>query len=153
MVWTGLLLKQCLLLFWALWFSVAWLANVCDGLHACHRLGAGWKFVSGNYALLVETTRKYHPPPWLTAVLFVGVLCWEGGAALLFWCAFGAFHGVHQPGAQTLYPAFLVSLALWAAFLLADELCLAYETEATHLRVFVAQLVSLLVLTVLPEGG
>jgi hypothetical protein len=59
---------------------------------------------------------------------------------------------MQRPGGQAVSRAFLVSLALWAAFLLADEICLAYETEATHLRVFMAQLLSCLVLALLPDG-
>lgn len=102
--------------------------------------------------MLVKTTQKYHPPRWLTAGVFLGVLLWEGGAALLFWAAFSAFPSVQRPGGQALYPAFGASLALWAAFILADEILLAYETEATHLRIFVAQLLSLLALVVLPDG-
>ena len=41
-----------------------------------------------------------------------------------------------------------VGLGLWAAFVLADELFVAYEggTEATHLRIFTAQLVSLVLI-------
>ena len=150
---TGLVLKQGILLFWALWLTVAWLANTCDGLKACHLLRTDWKFASGNYAFIVETTQKYRTPLWLNAVLFGSVILWQGGAALLFWFAFSAFQGVHRPGGNTLYPAFLVSLALWAAFIVVDEIFLAYETEDTHLRVFTAQAISLLVLTLVPEGG
>jgi hypothetical protein len=45
-----------------------------------------------------------------------------------------------------------VSLALWAALMLADELVLVYEVEAPHMRIFMAQLVSLLVLHLVPDG-
>jgi hypothetical protein len=152
MEFPGLALKHGILLFWALWLSVAWLANMCDGLKACRLLGARWKFASGNYALMVETTQKYHAPLWLIALLFLGVILWQGCSALLFWSACIGFQGVHQPGEHTLYAAFLVSLALWAAFLIADEIFLAYESEATHMRVFVAQVMSLLALALLPEG-
>jgi hypothetical protein len=44
-----------------------------------------------------------------------------------------------------------VSLGLWAAFLVADEVFIAYPVEATHLRLFIAQLVTLLAVEVLPE--
>ena len=45
-------------------------------------------------------------------------------------------------------PAFVVSLSLWATFILLDEILLIFETgaEATHLRLFIAELVSLCVL-------
>jgi hypothetical protein len=150
---TSLVLKQGILLFWALWLTVTWLANTCDGLKACHLLGAGWKFASGNYALMVETTQKYRTPLWLNVVLFGGVILWQGCAALLFWFALSVFHGVHRPGGNALYTAFLVSLALWAAFIVVDEIFLAYATEDTHLRVFTAQTISLLLLLLMPEGG
>ena len=153
MEWTGLALKQGMLLFWALWLTVACLANTCDGLKACHVLGARWKFASGNYALMVEITQKYHTPLWLNAVLFGGVILWQGCAALLFWFALSVFQGLHRPGGNALYAAFLVSLALWAAFIVVDEIFLTYETEDTHLRVFTAQAISLLVLALVPEGG
>jgi hypothetical protein len=149
---TGLLLKQGILLFWALWLCIAWLSNLCDGLKVCHVLRPGWWFASGNYAIMVETTQKRRMPPWLPAVLFVGVLVWQGGALLLWWLAFLGFQGMNKPGVSVLYAAFLVNLALWAALLIADEIFLAYATESTHLRVFIAQLTSLLVLVLLPEN-
>jgi hypothetical protein len=40
---------------------------------------------------------------------------------------------------------------LWAAFVLADELLIAYPVEATHLRLFTAQLATLLTIVLLPE--
>ena len=46
-----------------------------------------------------------------------------------------------------------MSLALWAAFIIIDEIFLAYATEDTHLRVFTAQALSLLLLLLVPEGG
>src|SRR4029453_12287242 len=100
----------------------------------------------GNYARMVETTQKYALPRWLTALLFLGVVLWQGLAAGLFWGAIGAFQGMHGPGLERLHTAFGVSLALWAALMLADELLLVYEVEAPHMRIFMAQLMSLLVL-------
>ena len=37
------------------------------------------------------------------------------------------------------------------AFLIADEICLAYALEATHLRLLTSQLVTLLAIELLPE--
>ena len=50
-------LKQGIVLFWAVWLSVAFFANTFDGLKALKVMGEGWRFVSGNYASMVETTR------------------------------------------------------------------------------------------------
>jgi hypothetical protein len=135
-----------------MWLSVAFLTNASDGLRALRLLPDHWQFASGNYAFMVQMTQKYALPAWLTAMLFSAVVLWEGSAALLFWYAFGAFHATSLPGLLAVYTAFLVSLALWAAFMIADEICLAYEAEATHMRIFMAQLISLLALHLLPES-
>ena len=44
-----------------------------------------------------------------------------------------------------------MSLLLWGAFLLADEVFIAYPVAATHLRLFTAQLATLLAVELLPE--
>jgi len=49
-------LKQGIVLFWAVWLSVTFFANTFDGLKALKVMGEGWRFVSGNYASMVETT-------------------------------------------------------------------------------------------------
>ena len=51
-----------------------------------------------------------------------------------------------------MYLAFTASLLLWSAFLIADEVFIAYPLEAPHLRLFVAHLVTLLAIDLLPES-
>jgi len=144
-------LKQGIVLFWIVLLLVTFFANTFDGLKALKVMGEGWRFVSGNYASMVETTCKYPLPAWFAGLLFLGVVLWQGLSALLFWYAFGAFHGMHFPGLRALDLAFLVSPALWAVFMIADEIFTAYDAEATHMRIFTAQLLSLMVLHLLPE--
>ncbi len=144
-------LKRGLLLFWAAWLTVVLTTNLLDGAKAAGLLPEGWAFASGNYRFLAETTARYGTPAWLNGLLFAGVLCWEGVAAVLFWLAWGRSSG-RGAGRRTLYAAFTVGLGLWAAFLLADEVCIAYAVEGTHLRLFTAQLATLLAIELLPEG-
>ena len=144
-------LKRGLLLFWAVWFTIVFLTNLFDALRALGVLGAGWRFASGNWAFLVETTAVYATPDWLRAVLFAGVIVWEGLAAALFWRAFRAGRGDDGEGRREVDAAFVVGLALWAAFAIADEVFVAYDVEATHLRLFTAQLVSLLAIRLPPD--
>jgi hypothetical protein len=49
------------------------------------------------------------------------------------------------------YQAFVPSLALFATFMLMTEVFIAYGVESTHMRIFIAQLVSLYVIHQLPE--
>lgn len=142
-------LKRGLVFFWAAWLSIVFLTNLCELLIQLGLLPESWAFASGNYGFMLATTARYTPPDTLVMVLFVGVVVWEGLAALLLWRAFGGYRGGH--GWPVLVTAFAVSLALWAAFMLADELLMAYDVEATHMRIFTAQLVTLGVLRLLPE--
>ena len=141
-------LKRGILLFWALWFSVVVLTNVLDGLKAVHALPAGWTFASGNYELMLKIMAVHGTPAPVVAGLFVGVILWEGLATVLFWRGFRAWPG----GIAGIDSAFIVGLALWAAFALADEIFLAYSIEAVHLRLFGLQLLSLLALRLLPDA-
>jgi hypothetical protein len=147
----SLFLKRSLLLFWSIWLTVVFVTNVLDGCKALGWLGDNWPFASGNYRFLVETTARYGTPAWLNGLLFLGVIGWEGTAGLLFWLAWLRFRGKEE-SRRLLYTAFTVSLALWSTFAITDELCIAYAVEGTHLHLFLAQLVTLLAIELLPKN-
>ena len=146
----SLFLKRGLLLFWAVWLTIVFVTNVLDGCKLLGWLGEGWVFASGNYRFLEETTARYGTPAWLNALLFGGVLAWEGAAALLFWLVWLRFGG-QEESRRLRYAAFTISLGLWSAFAIADELFIAYAVEGTHLRLFTAQLATLLAVELLPH--
>src|SRR5262249_12232789 len=126
--------------------------NLLDGAKALGLLGESWALASGNYPFLVQTTARYGTPAWLNGLLFVGVVCWQVVAASLFWLAWRQSRG-GWPRRRALYAALTVGLSLWGAFLLADELFIAYAVEGVHWRLFTAQLATLLAIELLPEGG
>lgn len=145
---SGRLLKRAILLFWALYFTLILASNLTDGLKAMGMLPEWFRFVSGNYRLIAKVTSIYNTPPEIVAVLFVGVLLWEALAALLFWRAFVRF----EP--QDALSAFVVGLALWATFIIMDELFIAFEVanlEGSHLNLLSAQFITLLALHLLPD--
>jgi hypothetical protein len=143
-------LKRVLLLFWAVWLSVVFLSNLADAGKGLGLFSESWAFASGNWRVIQETTARYGTSDSVNGVLFAGVILWEGIAALLFWRAGWTFRS-RGSGRQVLYSAFTASLLLWGAFLIADEVCIAYPVESTHLRLFVAHLVTLLAVELLPE--
>jgi hypothetical protein len=147
----AIFLKRLLLLFWAVWLSVVFLSNLADAGKGLGFLGESWAFASGNWKLIQETTGRYGIPAPVNAILFAGVILWEGIAAVLFWRAGWSFRG-RNAARTAVYLAFMTSLLLWAAFLIADEVFIAYPLEGTHLRLFVAHLVTLLAVELLPEG-
>ena len=130
-----------LLSFWALYFAIVALSNLTDLLRSVTLLPAGWHWASGNLAFMASGTAKFGVPYWINPILLSGVIAWQGLAAGLFWRAARA-------GGATLGPPFAVGIALWAVFVLLDELLLIFETgaEATHLRLLIAQLLSLVFL-------
>jgi hypothetical protein len=145
-----LLLKRLLLFLWAVWLSVVFLSNLADALKELGLLGESWAFASGNWKFIKETTARYGTPDFVNAVLFAGVIVWEAVVALLFWLAACTFRG-RRSGRKVLYLAFTATLLLWGAFLIADEVFIAYPVEGAHLRLFIAHLATLLAIELLPE--
>ena len=145
-------LKRGLLFFWAAWLTIVLLTNVFDLLKQVGVLGQSWTFASGNYGFMAATTAVHALPDALVMLLFVGVVLWEALAAGLLWQAFAAFRAGRATTLARVDTAFAVSLALWAAFMLADEIFLAFDVEATHMRIFAAQIVTLLAIHLLPNG-
>ena len=137
--------------FWAAWYAFVVAGNLCDAARALGWLGAGWHFASGNFALVAQTIAIYGLSPAVAAILFAGVIMWELLCIVAFAVATAGLADATR-GASTLRP-FVVSLPLWMAFILADELFVAFPTgiEGTHLRIFVAHLVSLIVLRLLAK--
>jgi hypothetical protein len=144
-------IKRGVLFFWTLWMLIVFTTNVFDGLKAMGVLPDGWTFASGNYGFMLEVTKVHQTPATIVALLFLGVIIWEGLSAVLLWRAFNSFRGIARSDLGDLYAAFAVSIALWAGFIIADEIFFAYDVEATHLRLFTAYLVSLLAIRLLPD--
>ena len=148
---TLLLLKFGLLAFWWLWFVLVLFTNLCEGMKLLHRVPWTWKFASHNYQPVALALAEYAAPSWLPKVLFVGILLWQLLTALLFGGAAILSFAQHSLSWGWVDAAFAAGLALWAAFMLADEFCKQYDPERSHILFFTAQLVTLLALHLLPS--
>ncbi len=142
-----LTLTLVVLLSWAGWISVVWTTNVLDLLRHLGVLPSSWGFASGNLAWIISTTQIYAAPEWMNILMFVGVIVWEGLMVIQFWRAVIAGDtGSRQAHARF---GFILGVGLFGAFTIADEIFLAYETEATHFRIFIALLVSVVAVSLL----
>lgn len=142
------LLKRGILLFWALWFSVVLATNLCDALKQLGLLDATWSFASGNFSYMQAVAGRHHTPRILIIGMFAGVVAWQALVTALHWRAFARY----LPGARAaIVRAFVPNAALWGAFMVADEFFIAYEPEATHIRLFMLALLSLLTIFLLPD--
>ncbi len=145
MTWTGAAIKRMIVLTWLLYMFLVLATNMLDGLHGVGLLPSGWRWFSGNYDLIVQAARQLPLTAPLGGAMYLGVLAWE--AALIWWL----WRAWARMDRDAVYTAFGWGLALWAAFLVADELFLLYRLEAVHVRLFTAQLASLLAVELLPD--
>jgi hypothetical protein len=145
-----ILFKRSILLVWAVWFSVVFLSNLLDAGKGLGLLGESWAFASGNWHAIRKTTALYGISDAVNALMFGGVIIWEAITACLFWRAGLTYLG-RMSSRKFVYQALTSSLLLWGAFLVVDELFIAYALGATHLRLFNAHLLTLLAIELLPE--
>jgi hypothetical protein len=138
------LLARGLLAFWGCWLLVVTASNVSNALAASGAVGRP-AFASSNFELVESTTALYHPPRAVVWLLFLGVIAWEAAAAVLYLRAAAV---VGRPGPappEAIAAAVAAGMGVFAAFMLADELCIAYALQATHMRALAAQGISFLV--------
>ena len=145
-LWSSELLLAGLFWFWSLWFLVVAIMNIADLLVDLQVLRPGFPLASGNLRMIREVTARYHPPAWLTRLLFVGVIALQIGAT---WTYAGA--GLAP---RSIYPFLALALAgiLLGGFLLADEILGVYtyaaQLQAGHRALLGLQILTLIVLLV-----
>jgi hypothetical protein len=145
-----LILTRGLVLFWSVWLSVVFVTNLFEGLIELGLLSEEWRFKSGNYAYVAKATATYSAPAWITAFLFWGVVAWEGVATFLYWRGLWAYRRGDPAALGSVNLAFGVSLALWAAFMVADEIFRTYRQQTSHILLFIGQIGTLLTITLIP---
>ena len=138
-------IKTGLVLFWAIWLTLVTLTNFADAMRQLDVLPSDFKLASYNFDLVQKTVGAHGIPTSVAGVLFAGVILWELLGSILFWRAWRVMWRHGNGAAAEVAQAFAVSLALWAAFLIATEALVNYETAATHKTTLIAQLASLLV--------
>ncbi|HEX3870291.1 MAG TPA: hypothetical protein VHV77_07645 [Pirellulales bacterium] len=121
-----LIFVEVLTWFWACWFSLVTLSNLADGLKTLGILPAHWPFASGNFAAIEKVTEIYAVPHAINSVLFVAVIVIEIVIAVLFWRAARGRGASERVMSRDL--ALSLAVALFAGFLVADELFIAWPT-------------------------
>ena len=135
-----------LVLFWAIWLTVVTTTNVLDAMKQVGALPPGFTLVSYNFELVQKTVGAHGVPTVIAALLYAAVIAWELLSSALLWRAWRAMRRGAPGTAPEVVQAFAVSLALWAAFLIATEVTVNYATAGTHKLTLVTQLASLIVI-------
>jgi hypothetical protein len=131
--------------FWFAWWLIAFLTDLLGGMKHAGALSYDW-ISDSNYPFLVKSLALYHAPGWLTIVFFIGITAWSLLAALLFCHAF--FSADFLSRAKS---AFIISLGLWLAFFLADQIIMNFDLEQNHMVQGGFELLSFLAMYILPE--
>ncbi|HWI65191.1 MAG TPA: hypothetical protein VNT75_25455 [Symbiobacteriaceae bacterium] len=135
--------KRILLTFWAVWLAVIASTNLFSLLKALALIDRGFVFASQNFDLVRSFLDTYRALSGFAVLAFTGVVLWQ-------WCAVYLFLTAHGDRKKQ-NAAFGAALALFAAFLVAGEFFLRFDFEAIHMRIFIALLVSLLAMHLLPD--
>lgn len=146
----GLIVRG-ILLFWALWISLVVLANLVGELKALHVAPALWPLASGNFGFIRKETAIYSIPWWADQVFFVGIILWESLGAALFWRALVHTLRRTRRRLRATYTAHGVLMALFAGFILGDEMVHDFRVEGDHRGILLLLLISLLAVTLLPS--
>lgn len=144
------ILKKIIILFWTIWWLIAFWTDLVGGLAHLKIISASWA-PDTNYPFLVKSLSIYGVSSFITSVLFIGILLWSFIATLVFfWASLGLRYKkeIWMPRAEK---AFVISIAYWLAFFLADQLVMNFDLEQNHMVQGGFQLLTFLTLYLLPE--
>lgn len=138
-------LQRGLVLFWAVWLSLVAGTNVADALIQLEVLPAGFTWASYNYQLVADTIARQGMGSEFAGILFASVITWQLVAVSLLWRAWAGLSRETPGSSPAVIQAFVVTIALFAAFLVSTEVFVTYDTATSHKLTFVSLLVSLVV--------
>jgi hypothetical protein len=143
-------IKDGMVLFWAAWISIVVMTNIVAALRVAGLVSPDAGLASGNYTAIVKVSDRLSIPHALDFILFLIVILWEAIAAVLLWRASVyslAGSSLRMVAADT---ALAVLLALFGAFMLADEVFHAFKVENDHRGIAAFILISLIAFHTLP---
>jgi len=138
--------KRIILAFWTLWIGIIATTNLFSLLKVLRLVDGAVPFASHNFDLVRGYLATYRLPTNFAIIAFVGVVLWQFATAVLFCRALTDIANKKATNA-----AIGAGLALFAAFLVAGELFLRFDFEAIHIRIFMALMLSWLVIHLLPN--
>lgn len=142
-----------IVLFWTIWSSLVALGDSVNLLQEANILPSYLIYTSRNYDLLTKSFSLYQvqSQPLMLGFYFIIVLfAWM--ISLFFWRAVLAIRTNHQHYLHKCYTAFMVSFAIEAFFILADEIFLQYELEHGHMARLGFKLITFLVFLALRDN-
>jgi hypothetical protein len=145
------LFKKVIVVFWAVWWLIAFWTDVVGALAHMGLLHQSWA-PDTNYPFLVESLKMYHLPSWAITGLFVGIIAWSALSTIAFVIAALSLGKPTAVWKRRANIAFIISLAYWLAFFLADQLVMKFDLEENHMVQGSFQLLCYLAFCLLPSS-
>lgn len=146
------LFKQSLVVFWGLWWAIAFLTDFVGGLEMLGLTSTPW-FDGQNYPFLKQTLAPFGATAAIDIALFVGIILWALVSTLLFSFAIVTPYSRKELWLKRVDYAFVVSLGLWLAFFLADQVVMKFDLEQNHMVQGGFQLLCYLSIHLLPDDN
>lgn len=143
------LFKKVMIVFWAVWWLIALWTDIVGGLSHLGYLHATWA-PDANYPFLVQSLKMYNPPDWLAPVFFCCIIVGLFASSLSFVWASAALGNSPDVWMRRAKIAFIISLSLWLAFFISDQMIMKFDLEENHMVQGGFQLLSFLALYILP---
>jgi len=134
-------LKQGIILFWALWFTIVTCSDFTSFLQMHQLIPDTFPFNSRNYDLIAQFLLVYgsHSHFFQQGISLV-ILLWALLITVSFWVSF-----IFKINDKFAYFAFNFSFSMTAFFILVDECFIKYDIEHGHLIRLSVQLLTFLV--------
>lgn len=144
--------KRMLVGFWAVWWLLAFLTDFIGGLKNAGLVSAAW-LPAANYPAVVSALAPYHVPAWLPVTLFVGIILWETISTVLLTVAALTPMRPQSRWRRRVNAGFIVSLGLWLAFFIADQIVMKFDLEENHMVQGGFQLLCFMAIHLLPRDA
>jgi hypothetical protein len=142
-------LRRGFLLFWGLWYAVVFTTNLTDLMVEWGQLPADFAWVSNNHRMMLGAIPLQGAAGLVAEGVYIGGWLWQGLACLLFLRALMARGEAFIAACRQ---AFVVSISLWCVFLLGAELTLNHGANVLYFQIFLAHVVSMLAVELLPRS-
>jgi hypothetical protein len=142
--------KRIIVVFWALWWMLAFLTDFLGGLYSLNVFTEPW-VPHSNYPALVTSLAQYDAPSWLPSLFFVGIIAWSLLSALAFVVAALTPRQPSQRWRERVNAAFIISLGLWFAFFISDQVVMMFDLEQNHMVQGGFQLLTFMAIHFLPD--
>ena len=142
--------KKILIFFWFLWWLIAFLTDFTGAMYQLGWIADSW-IPHSNYPYLVKTLSIYDPPTPLPPFLFAGIICWSFLSTVFFGLAAMTSMSSRERWLSRVNQAFIVSLSLWLAFFIADQIVMQFDLEQNHMVQAGFQLLTFISIHTLPD--